>query len=66
MPGMNGKQFFERLTADHPEIDTVLYISGYTNNVIVSDGELADGLPFLQKPFTVDALMVKVKGLLQP
>jgi len=66
MPGMDGKQFFERLTADHPEIDTVLYISGYTNNVIVSDGELAEGLPFLQKPFTVDALMVKVKGLLQP
>lgn len=66
MPGMNGQQLFERITADNPEIDKVLYMSGYTNNVMVTDGELDDGLHFLQKPFTVDALMVKVKELLQP
>ncbi len=64
MPGMNGQQLFERITTDHPEIGTVLYMSGYTNNVIVTDGELEDGLHFLQKPFTVDALMAKVKELL--
>ena len=66
MPGMNGQQLFERITADHPEIDKVLYMSGYTNNIIVTDGELDDGTHFLQKPFTVDALMAKVKELLQP
>ena len=65
MPGMNGQQLFERITAIHPEIDKVLYMSGYTNNVIVTDGELKSGLHFLQKPFTVDALMAKVKELLQ-
>jgi DNA-binding NtrC family response regulator len=65
MQGMNGQQLFERISADHPEIDKVLYMSGYTNNVIVTDGELDDGLHFLQKPFTVDALMTKVKELLQ-
>ncbi|OGU14702.1 MAG: hypothetical protein A2076_08320 [Geobacteraceae bacterium GWC2_53_11] len=64
MPGMNGQQLFERIAADHPEIDKVLYMSGYTNNVIVTDGKLDDGLHFLQKPFTVDALMAKVKELL--
>ena len=63
MPGMNGQQLFELITAEHPEIDKVLYMSGYTNNII---GELDDGLHFLQKPFTVDALMVKVKELLRP
>lgn len=66
MPGMNGQQLFERIAADHPEIDKVLYMSGYTNNVIVTKGELDDGVHFLQKPFTVDALMTKVKELLQP
>jgi CheY-like chemotaxis protein len=65
MPGMNGQQLFERITADHPEITRVLYMSGYTNNIIVTDGELDAGLHFLQKPFTVDALMSKVEELLQ-
>jgi hypothetical protein len=65
MPGMNGQQLFQRITAEYPEIDRVLYISGYTNNAIVTDGELDDGLHFLQKPFTVDALMGKVNELLQ-
>lgn len=64
MPGMNGKQLFEWIQADYPKINKVLYMSGYTNNVIVTDGELDEGLHFLQKPFTVDALMVKVKELL--
>lgn len=65
MPGMNGLQLFERITADHPEITRVLYMSGYTNNIIVTDGKLDDGLHFLQKPFTVDALMSKVEELLR-
>lgn len=65
MPGMNGQQLFERIKAEHPEIDKVLYMSGYTNNVIVTDGALEDGLHFLQKPFTVDALMTKVNELLE-
>ncbi len=66
MPGMNGKQLFEQITTDHPEIDKVLYMSGYTNNVIVTNGVLEEGLHFLQKPFTADALMAKVVDLLHP
>jgi PAS domain S-box-containing protein len=64
MPGMNGKQLFERITAERPEINKVLYMSGYANNIIVSDGVLEDGLHFIQKPFTVDVLMARVKELL--
>ncbi|MBC7963276.1 MAG: PAS domain S-box protein [Steroidobacteraceae bacterium] len=66
MPGMNGRQLFEQLTTDHPEIDKVLFMSGYTNNVIVTDGVLEEGLHFLQKPFTADAMMAKVRDLLHP
>ena len=66
MPGMNGQQFFERINTERPDINRVLYMSGYTNNVIVSDGQLEEGIHFLQKPFTVDGLMAKVRDLLHP
>jgi DNA-binding NtrC family response regulator len=65
MPGMSGPQLFTKIAALHPEIDKVLYMSGYTNNAIETDVELEGGLHLLQKPFTVDDLMVHVKGLLQ-
>jgi YesN/AraC family two-component response regulator len=66
MPGMNGRQLFERLNVDRPDIEKVLYMSGYTNNVFVENGELEDGIQLLQKPFTVDALMERVNALLHP
>ncbi len=67
MPGMNGQQLFEQITSDHPGIDKVLYMSGYTNNIIVpTGGELNNERLFLQKPFTLDALMAKVKLLVHP
>jgi PAS domain S-box-containing protein len=66
MPGMNGQQLFEQIRADYPEISTVLYISGYTNNIIGKNGELDEGTHFLQKPFTVNGLMAKIKELLPP
>lgn len=66
MPGMNGRQLFERLNVERPDIDKVLYMSGYTNNVFVENGELEDGIQLLQKPFTVDSLIEKVNALLYP
>lgn len=65
MPGMNGQQLFERINGQRPDIDRVLYISGYTNNIIVTDGVLEEEIHFLPKPFTLDALVDKVRGLLQ-
>lgn len=65
MPGMNGQQLFERITAEHPEIDRVLYMSGYVDNVIFTGGELNGSVRFLPKPFTVEALMAKVEELLE-
>jgi CheY-like chemotaxis protein len=65
MPGMNGQQLFERITAEHPEIDKVLYMSGYVDNVIFTGGQLNGSVRFLPKPFTVEALMAKVEELLE-
>jgi len=64
MPGMNGQQLIERITSAYPNISRVLYMSGYTNSVLNTDGEAVTGLHFLQKPFTVDSMMSKVKELL--
>jgi hypothetical protein len=66
MPGMNGRQLFERLNVERPDMEKVLYMSGYTNNVFVEHGELEDGIRILQKPFTVDALTERVNALLHP
>lgn len=42
----------------------VLYMSGYTDNAIVLQGVLAEGVNYIQKPFTVDALTKKVREVL--
>jgi len=63
MPGMSGRQLAARVTARRPGI-RVLFMSGYTDNVITNGGMLEKGLAFLQKPFTPATLMDRVRGVL--
>jgi len=59
MPGMNGQELYERLQESRPHLP-VLFISGYTNDLVVHNGMLEEGINFLQKPFTIDQFMSKV------
>jgi PAS domain S-box-containing protein len=63
LPEMNGKAMVTRLRAQHPEAK-VLYMSGYDDNAIVSHGVLDIDTELLPKPFTADALMRKVRDVL--
>jgi len=63
MPGMTGPKLFERLATRRPDLK-VLYVSGYTDDMIVHQGELRQGAEFLQKPFTAEALNRSVRETL--
>jgi CheY-like chemotaxis protein len=63
MPGMNGRQLAQRLAALYPEIRT-LYTSGYTENAIAHGGIIEEGLSFIGKPYTPQALGQKIREVL--
>jgi DNA-binding NtrC family response regulator len=64
MPEMNGKDLYERLKLVKPDLK-VLYMSGYTANVIVHHGVLDEGVQFISKPFKISDLSNKVRDALR-
>jgi len=64
MPGMNGRVLAEQVTAALPTI-RALFTSGYTQNVIVNQGVLQDGIEFLAKPYSVEQLARRIEQLLE-
>jgi two-component system, cell cycle sensor histidine kinase and response regulator CckA len=63
MPGLSGRELYEQLVRERP-VSKVVYMSGYTRNFIDPHGVLDPDIPFLQKPFTVDSLLRKVREVL--
>jgi PAS domain S-box-containing protein len=63
MPGMNGRELAQRMAEIRPNTK-VLYMSGYTENVIGHNGTLDAGVRLLQKPFTLRDLKSKVREVL--
>jgi PAS domain S-box-containing protein len=65
MPGLSGRDLAERLAAGRPHL-RVLYTSGYTDDTVVLRRMLDAGVAFLQKPYTPDVLLGRVRDLLDP
>ena len=63
MPGMNGRELAERLSAFRPNLKC-LYMSGHTANVIAHRGVLDEGVNFIPKPFQFGDLAGKVRQVL--
>ncbi len=63
MPEMSGKDLAKRLALRRPET-RVLFMSGHTENAIVHHGVLKPGIAFIQKPFRLEALVHKVREVL--
>ena len=63
MPVMSGQQLAQQLALLCPKMK-VLYISGYTDERIAYHGILAQGIHFLQKPFSPSTLVQKVRKVL--
>ncbi len=59
MPEMNGRDLARNLMSIYPDIKR-LFMSGYTANVIAHHGVLDNGVHFIQKPFSMKELTVKV------
>ena len=63
MPGMNGRELAQRISEIRPNVK-VLYMSGYTENVIGHNGTLEPGVRLLQKPFNLRDLRTAVREVL--
>ncbi|WP_460595709.1 ATP-binding protein [Geomonas sp. Red276] len=63
MPGMNGKEMAERIRGIRPELK-VLFMSGYTANLVAQRGIVEEGTFFIQKPFNIHQLHRKIHEVL--
>ncbi len=63
MPEMSGSELAAKIQEIRPEM-RVLFMSGYTDDVVIRHGMLKEGCTFLQKPFTANSLARKVREAL--
>lgn len=63
MPGMNGLALADRLLSRYPNMKC-LYMSGYSNGILADLGGREADTPYIQKPFSMDSLVAKVREVL--
>jgi two-component system, cell cycle sensor histidine kinase and response regulator CckA len=63
MPAMNGRELYRQVRELRPDLK-VLFMSGYTGDVIAPHGVLEEGTDFIGKPFTVKGLARKIRDVL--
>jgi two-component system cell cycle sensor histidine kinase/response regulator CckA len=64
MPGASGPELTQQLIEQRPMLN-VIYMSGYTEDAIVRHGVLKPGIVFLNKPFTSQTLLAKIREVLE-
>ncbi|MDM0078482.1 PAS domain-containing protein [Variovorax sp. J2P1-59] len=61
--GMNGRQVADAIRTSRPNLK-VLFITGYAENAVIGNGQLAPGMDLLTKPFDITELAAKVRAIL--
>ena len=64
MPQMSGTELTDKIRKIKPGLK-VLFMSGYTENVIVRQGVLKEGIHFVQKPFSMNDFARKVREAME-
>lgn len=62
MPEMNGQELAARLLKQKPELKC-LFMSGYTDDIIARNGILEDEIDFIQKPFSMKEIAIKLRTI---
>jgi len=62
LPGMNGRQLADQARETRPDLK-VLFITGYAESVAISDGFLQPGMEMVTKPFDLDNLSRRIRGM---
>jgi CheY-like chemotaxis protein len=63
MPEMNGRDLAKKLISRYPDIK-LLFMSGYTADIIANRGVLDEGVNFIQKPFSINDMATKIREML--
>ena len=63
MSGMSGRELADQVTRLRPGTK-VIFMSGYTDDALGHHGVLETGTAFVEKPFTIDGLLRKVRDVL--
>jgi two-component system cell cycle sensor histidine kinase/response regulator CckA len=63
MPGMSGRRLADQLLVSRPGTP-VLFVSGYTDDEIARHGVLEEGVQLLEKPFTPQSLLQRVRAVM--
>lgn len=62
--GMNGRQMIDAARTSRPGLK-VLFITGYAENAAIGDGHLERGMHVLTKPFAMEKLAARIKGIME-
>lgn len=63
LPGLNGRQIADAARLLWPDLK-ILFMTGYAESTVMSSGGLEPGMEIMAKPFTMDALVAKVCGMI--
>lgn len=61
--GMNGRQLADAARRHRPDLK-ILFLTGYAENVAANDGRMVQGMEVMTKPFALDVLAAKVRGMI--